>query len=182
MATSGGILYASTAAGLDVYRAGSITDLPVTVTVQVPTTTGVSIVANSFNVAPTQITTRRNLRDAHLGLLLAGRHSQRRHHLADERFQSAGGPGPARDAGHDRAIYGPGQRPAAKRCRRWSLAGVPDTQTLTVPVEVVVPGVTALANAAVAAGQIGNTGLATQFSDLSIALTDLVQTPPARST
>ena len=57
MAVSGGILYASTGAGLDVYRAGSITNLPVTVTVQVPTTTGVSIVANSFNVAPTQTTT-----------------------------------------------------------------------------------------------------------------------------
>ena len=57
MAVSGGILYASTAAALEIYRAGSITSLPVTVTVQVPTTTGVSIVADSFNIAPTQTTT-----------------------------------------------------------------------------------------------------------------------------
>ena len=39
------------------------------------------------------------------------------------------------------------------------------------------PGVPALANAAVAANQIGNTNLANQFNDLSIALTNLVQTP-----
>ena len=43
--------------------------------------------------------------------------------------------------------------------------------------EVVAPGVPAIANAAVAAEQIGNTNLANQLNDLSTALTNLVQTP-----
>ncbi len=57
------------------------------------------------------------------------------------------------------------------------VAGVPGTQTLTIPVTVAVAGIQALASAAYAANQIGNTGLATQFSNLSIALTSLVQNP-----
>ena len=51
------------------------------------------------------------------------------------------------------------------------------TQTVQIPVSVVVPGAAAIANAAVAAGQLGNTNLADQLSDLSTALTNLVQNP-----
>jgi hypothetical protein len=56
----------------------------------------------------------------------------------------------------------------------------PQTQTLILPVNVVVPGATAIANAAVAAGQLGNTNLANRLNDLSIALTNLVQNPTSR--
>ena len=51
------------------------------------------------------------------------------------------------------------------------------TQTLYLPVDVIAPGVTALGNAAVAAGQLGNTDLVNRLTDLATALTNLVQTP-----
>ena len=53
----------------------------------------------------------------------------------------------------------------------------PETQTLEIPVNVVVPGAAAIANASVAAGQLGNTNLADQLNDLSTALTNLVENP-----
>ncbi len=57
------------------------------------------------------------------------------------------------------------------------VSGVPAVQTLTIPVEIAAPGVPALADAAAAAAQIGNSNLADQLNDLSVALTNLVQTP-----
>ena len=56
-------------------------------------------------------------------------------------------------------------------------SGTPVTQTVDIPVQVVVPGAQSIASAAVAAEQIGNTNLANRLSDLSIALTNLVQNP-----
>jgi uncharacterized membrane protein len=56
-------------------------------------------------------------------------------------------------------------------------SGSPQTQTVEVPVQVVVPGAAAVADAAVAAGQLGNTALANRLHDLGTALTDLVQNP-----
>ena len=53
----------------------------------------------------------------------------------------------------------------------------PETQTVLIPVSVAVPGAAAIATAALAAGQLGNTNLANQLHDLSTALTDLVQNP-----
>ena len=159
------------------YQAGSITNMPVTVTVQVPTTTGVSIVADSFNVAPTQITTGATFRDADLEFLLAGRRSQRRNHLADEHFQSAKRASPCRSPWARPCNMRPWGAASSDTLPPLVVAGVPATQTLSIPVQVAAPGVPALAAAAVAANQIGNTNLANQFNDLSIALTNLVQTP-----
>ena len=51
------------------------------------------------------------------------------------------------------------------------------TQTLQLPVDVVVPGAAAIADAAAAAGQLGDTDLANRLNDLSTALTNLVQNP-----
>ena len=51
------------------------------------------------------------------------------------------------------------------------------TQTLNMVVDVVVPGAAAIANAAVAAQQLNNSGLAGRLQDLSTALTNLVQNP-----
>jgi hypothetical protein len=56
-------------------------------------------------------------------------------------------------------------------------AASPATQTAQIHVNVVVPGAAAIANASVAAGQLGNTNLANQLSDLSTALTNLVENP-----
>jgi uncharacterized membrane protein len=49
--------------------------------------------------------------------------------------------------------------------------------TITIPVRVAVPGADAIANAATAAQNLGNSNLANRLNDLSIALTNLVQTP-----
>ena len=46
-----------------------------------------------------------------------------------------------------------------------------------MPVNVVVPGATAIAAASVAANQLGDTSLAARLSDLSTALTNLVENP-----
>ena len=51
------------------------------------------------------------------------------------------------------------------------------TQSLNITVGVAVPGAAAIANASVAAAQLGNTNLANQLSDLSTALTALVENP-----
>lgn len=56
-------------------------------------------------------------------------------------------------------------------------AGSQQTQTLQVPVRVAVPGADAIASAAAAANQLGNADLANRLNDLSLALTNLVQTP-----
>ena len=50
-------------------------------------------------------------------------------------------------------------------------------QTLTIPVRVAVPGADAIADAAVAARELGNAALADRLDDLSLALTNLVQDP-----
>jgi uncharacterized membrane protein len=56
-------------------------------------------------------------------------------------------------------------------------SGTPVTQTLDLLVQVVVPGAAAVGEAATAAGQLGDTDLANRLNDLSIAITNLVQTP-----
>ncbi len=53
----------------------------------------------------------------------------------------------------------------------------PLTQSTTLGVNVVVPGATAIAAASVAANQLGDTSLAARLSDLSTALTNLVENP-----
>ena len=56
-------------------------------------------------------------------------------------------------------------------------SATPLTQTLTILVQVVVPGADAIANASVVAANLGNTDLANRLSDLSTDLTNLVQDP-----
>ena len=53
----------------------------------------------------------------------------------------------------------------------------PQTQSLDFVLDVVVPGAAAIANAAVAAQALNNSGLAGRLQDLSTALTNLVQNP-----
>ncbi len=176
MAVSGGMLYASTGGGLEVYRAGSITNLPVTVTVQVPTTTGVSIVANSFNIAPTQTTTGATSETltwtfSSLAAIPSGGITWT---TSVSNLQA----GEALPVTLGTTVqYTALGTTGSETLPPLEVAGVPATQTLTVPVQIAAPGAAALANSAVAAGQIGNTNLATQFNDLSLALTSLVAEP-----
>ncbi len=53
----------------------------------------------------------------------------------------------------------------------------PLTQTILIPVAVVVPGAAAIAEAAAAARQLGDPALASRLDDLSAALTNLTQDP-----
>ncbi len=53
----------------------------------------------------------------------------------------------------------------------------PGTNTARIVIDVVVPGAAAIANAALAANLLGNTGLVGRLGDLSTALTNLVQNP-----
>ncbi len=176
MAVSGGILYRSTAARLDVYRAGSITNVPVTVTVEVPTTTGVSIVANSFNVVPSQITLGASSETlAWTFPSLASIPSGGITWQTSVVNLQAGASLPVTLG--TTVQYTALGTAGTETLPPLIVAGVPDTQTLTIPVQVVVPGAAAIASASIAAAQIGNTNLADQLEDLSIALTSLVQSP-----
>ena len=176
MATSGAFLYAASASGLDVYRAGSITNIPVTVSVQVPTTTGVSIVAGSFNVAPTTITPGAtfetlvwnfpSLADIPSGGITW--QTSVANLLAGQALPVTLGTTVQYTA---LGVAGSATLPPLV------LAGVPDSQTLDIPVQVVVPGAAAIASASTAAAEIGNSNLADQLSNLGVALTNLVQSP-----
>ena len=53
----------------------------------------------------------------------------------------------------------------------------PATQSVSIAVNVVVPGAAAIASAATAASALGNPDLAARLTDLSTALTNLVQNP-----
>src|SRR5262249_32089279 len=58
-----------------------------------------------------------------------------------------------------------------------NVAGIPEIQTIEIPVDVAAPGVPAIAGAATAAASIGNSGLSNQLNDLSTALTNLFLNP-----
>jgi uncharacterized membrane protein len=59
----------------------------------------------------------------------------------------------------------------------YGLSGSPLTQTIQVPVQVVIPGIQAIHDAGAAATQLGNADLAARLNDLTIALTNLFQEP-----
>ena len=55
MAAGNGELYTASSSGLLIYDIGATPTLPVTAKVEIPNNTGVSVVSNSFNIAPTEI-------------------------------------------------------------------------------------------------------------------------------
>jgi uncharacterized membrane protein len=55
MAVSGSLLYTASDAGLLIYNIGALESTPVTISVEVPNNTGVTVVPGSFNSPPTQI-------------------------------------------------------------------------------------------------------------------------------
>jgi uncharacterized repeat protein (TIGR01451 family) len=56
----------------------------------------------------------------------------------------------------------------------------PLTQSVQIPLTIAAPGATAIANAATAANQLGDTDLATQLSNLSTAITRLIENPTSQ--
>jgi uncharacterized membrane protein len=176
MAAAGSLLYTTSAAGLAIDRSGALANLPVSVQVQVPNNTGVAVVPNSFNLAPTQVIHGSTFDTLVWNLTLApGSAAQT---LTWQSAVSNLQPGEVRPVTLSTAIdftsLGAANQltlPSAE------VAGVPTTQAIQIPVQVVVPGAQAIASAAVSAGQLGNTGLANRLSDLSAALTNLVENP-----
>jgi uncharacterized membrane protein len=172
MAVSGDCLLATSGAGLDIYQTGALTTQSVTAKVTVPTTGAAAVVSNSFSVQPIQIIPGSGTETLVWDLTLApGAGSQQITWETTVNGLAAGqvvavATGASIQLGNEQFTL-----PAS------NVAGVPETQTIEIPVEVVAPGVPAIASAAVAAGQIGNTNLANQLNDLSTALTSLVETP-----
>ena len=172
MAVSGDQLLATSGAGLEIYQIGALTTQSVTAEVTVPTTGAAAVVPNSFSVQPNQIIPGSGTETLVWDLTLApGAGSQQITWETTLNGLAAGqvvavATGASIQFGNEQFTL-----PAS------NVAGVPETQTIEIPVDVVAPGVTAIANAAVAAAQIGNTSLADQLNDLSTALTNLVQNP-----
>ncbi len=57
IAVSGDLLYTASSAGVGIYQINSLVGEPVTISVEVPNNTGVSVVPGSFNIPPTQTIT-----------------------------------------------------------------------------------------------------------------------------
>jgi uncharacterized membrane protein len=146
--------------------------IAVAASVQIPKNIGVAVVPGSFSLAPTQLIDGPTFQTLVCNVTLA--------------------PGAIRtitwqstlstlQAGEVRAVtlattIQQGTGPSFSLAPL-SVAGASPVQTLQFPVQVVVPGAAAIANASVAAGQLGKTDLAARLNDLSIALTNLVQNP-----
>ena len=172
MAVSGDRLLATSNSGLAIYQIGALTTQSVTAEVTVPTTGAATVLSNSFNVQPNQVIPGSGTETLVWDLTLApGAGSQQITWETTVNGLAAGqvvavATGASIQLGNEQFTL-----PAS------NVAGVPVTQTIEIPVDVVAPGVPAIASAAVAAEQIGNTNLANQLNDLSIALTSLVETP-----
>jgi uncharacterized membrane protein len=172
MTVSGNLLLATSSAGLGVYQIPALTSQSVTASVIVPTTGAAAVVPNSFSVQPNQIIPGNGTETLEWNLTLApGAGSQQ---ITWETTLTGLAAGQVVAVATGATIQDGSQQytlPAS------NVAGIPETQTITIPVQVVAPGVPAIANAAVAAAQAGNTNLANQLQNLGTALTSLVQSP-----
>jgi hypothetical protein len=172
MAVSGGQLLATSADGLEIYQTGALTTQSVTAEVTVPTTGPAAIVANSFSVQPNQIIPGSGTETLEWDLTLAPGAAAQQITWETTVTGLAAGQVVA-VATRANIQFGNEQFTLPGS----NVAGIPEIQTIEIPVDVAAPGVTAIASAGIAAGQIGNTNLAAQLNDLSTALTDLVQNP-----
>jgi uncharacterized membrane protein len=150
---------------------GAKSNQSVTATVTVPTSGVAAVVPNSFSVLPNQVIAGNGSETLVWNLTLAPGASTQITWQTTLNGLAAGqvvavATGATIQVGSQKFTL-PGS----------NVAGIPETQTLEIPVKVVAPGVPAISNAAVAAHQIGNTNLANQLNDLSTALTNLVQNP-----
>ncbi len=169
MAVSGDRLLATSGSGLEIYQIGALTTQSVTAEVTVPTTGAAAVMPNSFSVQPNQVIPGNGTETLVWDLTLApGAAAQQ---ITWETTVTGLAAGQVVPVSTGASIQVGGEQftlPAS------NVAGITQTQTIEIPVEVVAPGVAAIASAAVAAGQVGNTNLANQLNDLSTALTNLV--------
>jgi uncharacterized membrane protein len=176
---AGAQLFGAAADGLTIYQPAALATTPVTVIVTVPTN-GVSIVPNSFSVAPTNTTSGANSETLTWTLNLTPGKNQQitwQTNIADLQAEQVQ---PVVTAASVQ-FTSPGSAPQSVGVTlngsSLNVAGVPTPVSVTIPVEVAAPGVPAIANAAIAAQNLNITGLSAQLNDLATALTNLVQTP-----
>lgn len=173
LAASGGNVYVMSGNGVQVYQAGALFNLAVTARVDVPS--GVTIDPNTFSTAPTQIINGATSETLIWNLTLTpSSNEQITWSSTINNFQ----PGQVQQVVSGATIQYVNLGTSAQITLPAEAVGeLPETQSVIIPVDVVVPGVPAIASAAVAARQIGNTNLANQLNNLSVALTNLAQNP-----
>lgn len=176
MTVAGGLLHVASNAGLASYRIEVITSKAVHVELQVPTGSGAEIVADSFNLAPTQVASGAGFDTLTWDLTFDA--AALTQELTWQTAITNMTPGTTRPVTLG-AIIQVGDAGGSDDLTLPPLvvASVPATQSLQIPVHVVVPGADALADASLAAAETGNTDLADRLNDLAIAVTNLVQGP-----
>src|SRR5262249_31641892 len=155
-----------------VYRVSALLDQFVTARVNVPTGHGVAAVPSSFSLPPTKIIHGTNFDTLEWDLNLASSGTQAIFWQSALSNLQADEVRPVALGATIQAGTGPTVTLAAV-----NVAAQPAVQTIQIPVEVVAPGVPAIANASLSAGQLGNTALANRLNDLSTALLNLVENP-----
>jgi uncharacterized membrane protein len=172
MTVTGNLLLATSSTGLSVYQISALSTQSVTASVTVPTSGTAAVVANSFSVQPNQIIPGNGTETLvwHLTLPPGAAPQQ----ITWETTVSGPGAGQIATVVNGATIQVGNQTFTLPGS---NVAGIPETQSIVIPVGVVAPGVPAIESAAVAAGQVGKTGLANQLNNLGTALTSLVQTP-----
>ena len=155
MTVSGDQLLTTSSAGLEIYDIGALTTQSVTAEVTVPTTGAAAVMPNSFSVQPNQVVPGSGTETLEWDLTLApGAAAQQItwettvNGLAAGQFVAVA-TGTSIQLGKEQFTL-----PAS------NVAGIPEVQTIEIPVDVAAPGATAIASAGIAAGQIGNTKLA----------------------
>ena len=139
MAVVGDDLYTTSSAGLNIYRIETLTSIPVTAEVQVPKNTGVTVVPNSFSIAPTQIIDGPDFQTLVWDLTVGpGDTSQT---ITWQSTVSNLLPDEVRQLTLNTTVQYVGQTTTgALTLPPLAVAGVPATQTIQIPVQVVVPG------------------------------------------
>ena len=173
MTGSNNLVYTTSANGLIIYGITTppVAHVPVTAQVEIPKNTGVAVLPNSFSLAPTQTIDGPTSQTLVWNLNLGPSTSQTitwRSALTDLQ------PGEVRQVTLNTAIQ---QGSSGFTLAPLDVAVAFPVQTLQIPVQIVVPGAKAIADAADAAGQLGNADLANRLGDLSMALTNVVQNP-----
>ncbi len=172
MAVAGDRLLSTSGTGLEVYQIGALTTQSATAEVTVPTSGAAAVVPGSFSVQPSQVIPGSGTETLVWDLTLApGAAPQQITWETAVNGLAAGqvvavAAGVSIQLGNERITI-----PAS------NVAGVPELQTIEIPVDVAAPGVPAIAGAATAAASIGNSGLSNQLNDLSTALTSLFLNP-----
>ena len=169
---SGGLFYTSDGSNLTIYQFGPST-IPVTAKLTVPTNNGVSIVPGTFNVAPTSTTVNPDGSET-LEWDLGFSNALANQTITFSEFVTgltANEALPVVDGGT--VSYVSDETPGQIALPPQFVTATQVSQSLSIPVQIAFVGSQAIANDAVSAEQLGDSTLANQLTDLSLALNNL---------